>query len=166
MGFTGEEAVKWKIAYITAFQRMREALLNRKPEEDADEDLPSEVKALVQVTRMMQAQKKQLAQAEVKVQTLTAQVTEVKRTIEVDKSNMALDTVQKSHIEAVMNQWFHRCGRDGKMKGMMMKAIKSTFIQGSANNNRWYHVAQKHYEAVIALVNQMGSSYEQPKEKV
>lgn len=30
MGFTGEEAVKWKIAYITAFQRMRDSLLSLK----------------------------------------------------------------------------------------------------------------------------------------
>lgn len=103
--------------------------------------LPPEVKALVAVSRQVQEVKAAVA------------------ALEEDKSNTALNTVQKSHIEGLMDHWFNKCGRDGKVKGRMMKAIKATFIQGSANNNKWYHVGQKHYESVIALVNQMGSAY-------
>jgi prophage antirepressor-like protein len=99
-----------------------------------------------------------IVEIDLRIQEVKAQVIEVKQALEADKSIMELNTVQKSYIESLMAQWFHKCGKDGRLIGRMKKAIKATFIQGAANNNRWYHVAQKHYDAVVALVNQMGEA--------
>lgn len=78
MGFTGKEALEWKLKYIDAFNRMESALKERQPQ--------TSIQALQQAVNIMVEQEKRISLVENQVASTAEQVQTIKETfIEVDE---------------------------------------------------------------------------------
>jgi Rha family phage regulatory protein len=105
MGFTGEEAVKWKIAYITAFQRMREALLNRNgasPMAFFDGMTSEQIIAFGQTKAQAEAAQRdaQLAQAQLAIE--SAEKEKAKQDFRDFRSVTRLSAVELAEVEQLL----------------------------------------------------------------
>ena len=78
MGFTGKEALEWKLKYIDAFNRMESALKERQPQ--------TSIQALQQAVNIIVEQEKRISLVENQVASTAEQVQTIKETfIEVDE---------------------------------------------------------------------------------
>jgi Rha family phage regulatory protein len=160
MGFTGEEAVKWKIAYITAFQRMREALLNRKPDVDPFSGLSPEVRAIFCMDRKLQVVEAKLASFEEKV--MEAEVTRAHLSIELTaKADAADERLSAKQVETLEQLWHNECylkhkdkRAGGKAVGDIKGMLKRRFL-ARPSTCTYKDIAQRHFDLCVIFSKEL-----------
>jgi len=160
MGFTGEEAVKWKIAYITAFQRMREALLNRKPDVDPFAGLSPEIRGIFCVDQKLQAVEAKLATFEEKM--VEDEVTRARISIELTtKADAADERLSAKHVGDLEQLWHNECFlkfKDKKAGGKAVSGIKSIlkrrFLACPATCT-YKDIAQRHFDLCVSFSKEL-----------
>ena len=124
-----------------------------KPAEDIFDDLPSEVKALVQVTRMMQAQQKQLTAVSAKVD---AQAEALSK--KADASEECLSAIQ---IDTLEQLWHNECylhfkdrKEGGRAVGNIKSQLKKRFLSRPGTCT-YKDIAQKYFDLCLAFSKEL-----------
>jgi len=134
MGFTGEKALKYQIAYATEFQRMREELLSRPTV------MPSTVDGAYLIMIGQQMQK-----------------VETERTLALAEVKHLVDTTYISQAETDALNGLIKSKIDGTLFGSrayasIRGAIKRNYVTTDNNNRKYYHVMRKDFAEVMEFV--------------
>lgn len=140
MGFTGKEALQWKLQYIEAFNKMEEQI--KRTSHNPYANLSPELQSII-----MLDQKQQMLEQQ--VQTVQQKVHEIEENAKLDAGEYSLVC---SRVSSRINAVLKECGINRNFIGELYKALNRDIKEVTGVKTRT-QLRQKHLDTVLELIN-------------